>query len=91
MTSTDEQSFLAAIYAAPDDDTPRLVFADWLQENGDEPRAEFIRIQCELERLYPGYGFPPEHEEHIVHAALGPAFRERYEREQVIQRQHSAK
>ncbi len=40
------EPFLAAINADLDDDTPRLVFADWLQENGDEPRAEFIRIQC---------------------------------------------
>ena len=32
----------------PDDDTPRLVFADWLDENGDEARGEFIRVQCEL-------------------------------------------
>jgi hypothetical protein len=27
----------------------RLVFADWLQENGDEARAELIRVQCALE------------------------------------------
>ncbi len=40
------EPFLAAINADLDDDTVRLVFADWLQENGDEARAEFIRIQC---------------------------------------------
>jgi len=40
------EPFLAAIKAEMFDDTPRLVFADWLQENGDEPRAEFIRLQC---------------------------------------------
>ncbi|QJW99786.1 TIGR02996 domain-containing protein [Frigoriglobus tundricola] len=34
----------------PDDDTPRLVFADWLQEHGEEDRAEFIRVQIELVR-----------------------------------------
>jgi len=35
--------------AAPDDDTPRLVFADWLDERGtgdDHLRAELIRAQC---------------------------------------------
>ncbi|WP_439625976.1 TIGR02996 domain-containing protein [Gemmata sp.] len=48
--SADEAGFLAAICAAPDDDTPRLVYADWLQERGDEARAEFIRVQCELAR-----------------------------------------
>jgi uncharacterized protein (TIGR02996 family) len=42
------EAFLAAIREAPDDDTPRLVFADWLDEHGDAARAEFIRAQCEL-------------------------------------------
>ena len=32
MTPT-EHALLAAILAAPDDDTPRLVYADWLEEN----------------------------------------------------------
>jgi uncharacterized protein (TIGR02996 family) len=40
------EPFLAAINANLDEDTPRLVFADWLQDNGDEARAEFIRLQC---------------------------------------------
>lgn len=44
------EPFLAAINADLDDDTVRLVFADWLQENGDEARAEFIRIQCATAR-----------------------------------------
>ena len=38
-------AFLQAILADPDDDAPRLVYADWLEERGD-PRAEFIRAQC---------------------------------------------
>jgi uncharacterized protein (TIGR02996 family) len=42
--------FLAAIRAAPDDDLPRLVAADWLEEHGEVDRAEFIRVQCELAR-----------------------------------------
>lgn len=57
MTNTDEQSFLNAIYAAPDDDTPRLVFADWLDERGsadDKARAALIRAQCQAEYLPPG-------------------------------------
>lgn len=44
------EPFLAAMNAHLDDDTPRLVFADWLQENGDEPRAQFIRLQCAAAR-----------------------------------------
>lgn len=47
---TDADKFLAAIIAEPDDDLPRLVFADWLEENGDSDRAEFIRLQCLAER-----------------------------------------
>jgi uncharacterized protein (TIGR02996 family) len=45
-----EAPFLAAIRADRDEDQPRLAFADWLEEQGD-PRAEFIRTQCELARL----------------------------------------
>src|SRR5215467_10473117 len=44
----DEQGFLAAIRENPDDDTPRLIYADWLDDRGDADRAEFIRVQCEL-------------------------------------------
>ncbi|HEY1189025.1 MAG TPA: TIGR02996 domain-containing protein [Gemmata sp.] len=36
---------LASVHAEPDDDTARLVLADWLQEHGDPARAEFIRVQ----------------------------------------------
>src|SRR5215203_3911185 len=43
---TDGDALIAAILANPDEDTPRLVYADWLQEHGDEERAEFIRLQC---------------------------------------------
>jgi uncharacterized protein (TIGR02996 family) len=38
---------LAAIYAQPDDDAPRLVYADALQERGD-PRGELIALQIRL-------------------------------------------
>ncbi|MCA9618034.1 MAG: TIGR02996 domain-containing protein [Myxococcales bacterium] len=41
-----EDDLLAAIYAAPDDDGPRLVYADWLSERGD-PRGELIMLQCQ--------------------------------------------
>ncbi len=43
----DDPAFLKAILAAPEDDALRLVYADWLQENGQPERAEFIRIECE--------------------------------------------
>jgi uncharacterized protein (TIGR02996 family) len=44
------EGFLSGIRAEPDDDAPRLVFADWLEDQGDAERAEFIRVQCELAR-----------------------------------------
>jgi uncharacterized protein (TIGR02996 family) len=48
-----EEAFLADIVEHPDDDTVRLIFADWLEEQGDGDRAEFIRVQIELEKLSP--------------------------------------
>lgn len=50
---TDGDLLLKAILANPDDDTPRLVYADYLQEHGDEPRAEFIRVQVALAKWKP--------------------------------------
>ena len=44
------KGFLDDIVANIDDDTPRLVYADWLMENGQDDRAEFIRVQVELAR-----------------------------------------
>lgn len=51
---SDCDALLAAIRDHPEEDTPRLMFADWLDEQGGEEgaaRAEFIRLQCELTRL----------------------------------------
>jgi len=48
---SDEAALLAAIRANPDEDTPRLVYADWLQEHDNASRAEFIRAQCQAFRL----------------------------------------
>lgn len=46
MTTTTD--FLSAIIADPDDDTVRLVMADWLEESGQADRGAFIRTQVEL-------------------------------------------
>ncbi|MEK6234148.1 MAG: TIGR02996 domain-containing protein, partial [Planctomycetales bacterium] len=43
--------FVNAIRDEPDDDAPRLICADWLEERGDSPRAEFIRAQVERANL----------------------------------------
>ncbi len=41
---TTNEALLANILANPNDDLPRLVLADWLEENGQAERAEFIRV-----------------------------------------------
>lgn len=41
----DQAMLLAAVLARPDDDGPRLVYADWLSERED-PRGTFIVLQC---------------------------------------------
>jgi uncharacterized protein (TIGR02996 family) len=45
-----DDALLAAVLAAPDDDTPRLVYADWLEDAGDVEQAEFIRLHIEHHR-----------------------------------------
>ena len=49
MTTAD--ALLAAVIATPDDDLVRLVYADFVAENGDQDRGELIRVQCALARL----------------------------------------
>jgi uncharacterized protein (TIGR02996 family) len=51
---TQDEVFIQAVLAAPDDDTPRLVYADFLEEHGEPERAEFIRVQCQLAHLPQG-------------------------------------
>src|SRR5262245_51199419 len=41
----EREALLAAVCETPDDDAPRLVFADWCEEHGEPERAEFIRLQ----------------------------------------------
>lgn len=45
---TDRDALLATVAAHPDDDLPKLVYADWLEERGDPvdvARGRFIRAQ----------------------------------------------
>jgi uncharacterized protein (TIGR02996 family) len=48
---TDDASFLQAIQNDPDDDTNRLVYADWLEERGDF-RAEYLRLQNQPVKMF---------------------------------------
>jgi uncharacterized protein (TIGR02996 family) len=54
MTS-DGDILFRVICENPQEDTPRLAYADWLEENGQAERAEFIRLQCEAWNLTPQY------------------------------------
>lgn len=50
--TADGTNLLAALRAAPHDDEPRAVFADWLEEQGD-PRGRFITLQLATARRPP--------------------------------------
>ncbi len=53
----DYDALLAAVLANPEDDVPRLVFADWMEESGQPAlvaRAHFIRAQVESAQLPEG-------------------------------------
>ena len=45
----DDSSFLAAIAADPSNNELRLVYADWLEEQGDR-RAEYLRMEVEFDQ-----------------------------------------
>lgn len=71
---------LSAVLAAPDDDAPRLIIADWLDENGDDARAEFIRLQIDIANHPPLPGRTPN-----------TAGMTRLAREQVLLHKHGEK
>jgi uncharacterized protein (TIGR02996 family) len=45
---TEREALLAAVLANPKDDVVRLVYADWLEENGEPAHAMFIRAEIEI-------------------------------------------
>lgn len=60
---TDHPEYLAglrAVCAEPDEDHYRLILADWLDEHGEGARAEFIRVQCQIERWGCSFKQTPE-------------------------------
>ena len=72
----EHQGFLRTILEDPEDDTHRLIYADWLEEHGDCDRAEFIRVQCELEPIRDRYEIPRAAELHQREEALVRAHNE---------------
>jgi uncharacterized protein (TIGR02996 family) len=49
-----DAGFLQAIWQSPADTHRRLVYADWLEEQGQAPQARFVRLESEIEALPPG-------------------------------------
>lgn len=60
MRPAELDALVQSVLAAPDDDVPRLVLADWLDEHGRADYAEFIRVQCELAKEYPTHAERPD-------------------------------
>ena len=50
----EREALIQSIRENPDDDTPRLIFADWLESTGewiDAMRATYIRAQCQAAQV----------------------------------------
>jgi uncharacterized protein (TIGR02996 family) len=62
-TARSTDALLAEIYANPEDDAPRIVYADLLTEQGD-PRGELITLQ--LARAASGDDQPSEREQELL-------------------------
>jgi uncharacterized protein (TIGR02996 family) len=48
----ENEELLQAILDNPEDDAPRWIYADWLDDQGENIRAEFIRVQLERFQLF---------------------------------------
>lgn len=49
--SNRKAEFMRKILEQPEEDTARLVYADYLDEEGEDKRARLIRIQCAIHEL----------------------------------------
>lgn len=48
---TEDEAFIRAVVDNPGDDTPRLVYADWLDDHAD-PRGPYLRVECEWGKVW---------------------------------------
>ncbi len=72
---TTDDALLRAVLADPDDDAPRLIYADWLDENGECERAELIRLQIALAHTHeaaPSYPLWRRREGELLAAHAAP-------------------
>jgi uncharacterized protein (TIGR02996 family) len=47
----EERGFIESLHSDPDADSVQLVYADWLEEQGENNRAEFLRLNVLLSQL----------------------------------------
>ncbi len=73
---SEHAGFLQAIIENPDDDHHRVVYADWLDEQGQSLRAELIRTQCSLQRLMVDGNDPFDSQAYIEVMQLRPELRQ---------------
>jgi uncharacterized protein (TIGR02996 family) len=77
--SREQEALLRAISAEPDDDTVRLVYADWLADHGQPERGEFVRLQCEHARsLRAGRPFAGQEREEELLSRFGDFWEAEY-------------
>ena len=48
---TEDEAFIRTLVDSPGDDTPRLAYADWLDEQGD-PRGHYLRAETRIMRQW---------------------------------------
>lgn len=72
---SDRDALIAGICAQPDEDTPRLALADYLEEFGEPGRAAFVRGQVELARTAPWEPFAVRARWRTPDLATGKPFR----------------
>lgn len=82
----EEQAFLREIETTPDDNTHRLVYADWLDDRGDGGRAAYLRAEVELAAQKPNRrkAIEPRRRLMDTRAGLDPVWLARLEQPRVL-------
>jgi uncharacterized protein (TIGR02996 family) len=80
---TDEDALVAAIRADPEEDTPRLAYADWLDER-DRSGGDYLRAEVALFRATGKKVAQARRAFLKVHRATEPRFRDRFEQPDLL-------